>query len=169
MQKYVLAIDPGTTKSGVCLVAVDSYMPLWCAKLDNELVLNEVRHLLWERNIDESDCNLVVERMHNPLSADSNVFLTCEWIGRFDILFKQLFGHITSYLFRHEEYKILCANIYPRNDKGIKQALVERFAYGQPNFGKGNAKNPGWFYGFSGDTWSAYAIAITFIDKELNT
>ena len=71
----------------------------------------------------------------------------------------------TEYVFRRDEYKAICANIYTHNDKGIRQALVERFAYGQPNFGKGTKKAKGWFYGFSADSWSAYAIGCTYLDN----
>lgn len=162
--KYVLAIDPGTTMSGVCLVDTENYAPLWCAKLENEGARAEIIRILTERGISGRDVQCVIERMHNPMSADSNVFLTCEWIGRFDVYMRELTAHPTAYVFRHQEYKALCANIYNRNDKGIKSALVERFAYGEPNYGKGTKKAPGWFYGFAADSWSAYAIAVTHID-----
>lgn len=165
--QYIIAIDPGTKMSGVCLMRCEDYKPLWVAKVENEKVLEKTLQAMYDNDpvSDYTAYRLVIERMHNPMSADSNVFLTCEWIGRFDVLFNNILKIPTSYLFRHEEYKNLCANLYSRNDKGIRSALVDRFAYGIPNYGKGNKAQPGWFYGFSADTWSAYAIAVTEMDK----
>ena len=31
MTDYVVAIDPGTTESGVCIVRAEDYRPLWSA------------------------------------------------------------------------------------------------------------------------------------------
>lgn len=166
MRDYILAIDPGTTMSGVCLVRTDDLRAVWSGKLENASIRGEVVRQLAERNLSGKEVECVIERMYNPLSADSNVFLTCEWIGRFDVYMREITGGITRYVYRYEEYKFLCANIYPRNDKGIRNALVDRFAYGQPNYGKGNSTNPGWFYKFTADVWSAYAIAVTYLDME---
>lgn len=166
--KYVIAIDPGTTESGVCIVRTEDYKPLWCAKVPNEELLDQVFLVTDRLQICCRDCVLVIERMYNPKAASSHVFLTCEWIGRFDVLFSQgawLSGE-TAYLYRYEEYRFLCGKEYAHNDKGVKSALVDRFAYGEANYGKGTKKAPGWFYGFAADTWSAYAIAVTFIDRE---
>ena len=165
IRPYVLAIDPGTKASGVCLVRRDDLKPLLHEKIENSELVQKMTDALLPYMSDH--IQLVIERMHNPMSADSNVFLTCEWIGRFDVALQQVFKGETAYLFRYQEYKNLCANIYSRNDKGIKSALVDRFAYGVRNYGKGTKDAPGWFYGFSADVWSAYAIAVTYIDMAL--
>ena len=169
MRDYVIAIDPGTTESGVCIVRTEDYKPLWCAKIKNEEVWKATQEQFdnlaymgaWIRNAD-----LVIERMANHASASSFVFLTCEWIGRFDVMFETILLRKTSYVYRYEEYRFLCGKEYAHNDKGVKSALVDRFAYGEANYGKGTKKAPGWFYGFAADTWSAYAIAVTYIDRE---
>lgn len=165
MKDYVIAIDPGTTESGVCIVRTEDYKPLWCAKLPNiavwKVAMTQLEKI--ERN---ARAQLVIERMANHASASSYVFLTCEWIGRFDVMFESDLFSPTAYVYRYEEYRFLCGKEYAHNDKGVKSSLVDRFAYGQPNYGKGTKKAPGWFYGFAADTWSAYAIAVTYIDRE---
>ena len=171
MTDYVVAIDPGTTESGVCIVRAEDYRPLWCAKLENKSVKGQVLAHLEQlgclAGAMDGRVRIVIERMQgNGLPVSSDVFLTCEWIGRFDVIFRRRFDLPTAYVFRRDEYRTLCSNIYSRNDKGIRQALVERFAYGETNYGKGTKKAPGWFYGFSADAWSAYAIAVTYIDRE---
>ena len=170
MRPYILAIDPGTKASGVCLVRTAELKPLWCAKLENRILVDYVIKVL-SKDLDIAleqmlhGIQVVIERMQgNSMPVSSDVFLTCEWIGRFDTDFHNILNETTEFVFRRDEYKKLCANIYSRNDKGIRSALVDRFAYGQKNYGKGTAKAPGWFHGFSADTWSAYAIAVTFFD-----
>lgn len=67
-------------------------------------------------------------------------------------------------IFRREEKLYLCGRASAK-DVNIRQALVDRYAPGQPNFGKGTKKNPGFFYGFSADMWAAMAVAVTYFDK----
>ena len=50
-------------------------------------------------------------------------------------------------------------------DANIRQALVDRFAPGQPNHGKGTKDEPGWFHGFRADVWQAYALAVLVADR----
>ena len=167
MRKYILAIDPGTTMSGVCLVRSEDMKPIWSAKLENHMVDSMACRELSTRDIRGNRVEVVIERMQgNNMPVSSDVFLTCEWIGRFDVYFRDLTDTSTRYVYRRDEYKALCANLYTHNDKGIRNALVDRFAYGQPNYGKGTKAEPGWFYGFSADAWSAYAIAVTYIDNQ---
>lgn len=51
------------------------------------------------------------------------------------------------------------------NDATVRQALVDRFAPGQPNHGKGTKAAPGWFHGFRADVWQAYALAVYVADS----
>ena len=97
MKKYVLAIDPGTTMSGVCLVETGDMRPLWCDKLENHLVRSRALREISERHILGIDFEVVIERMQgNSMPVSSDVFLTCEWIGRFDVYFREITGGCVS-------------------------------------------------------------------------
>ena len=164
MKRYLVAIDPGTTESGVCILDTEDFRPLAFAKIPNENIP------FWIiQNNPEKGCFIrveaVIERMYNPKSASSHVFLACEWIGRFDVELHNLGITSRSFIMRWEEYRHLCGKEYAHNDKGVRNALVDRFAYGQRNYGKGTVMEPGWFHGFSNDIWQAYAIGVAFIEK----
>jgi hypothetical protein len=73
-------------------------------------------------------------------------------------------GKICNFIYRKDEKMAICHSM-KANDASIRQALVDRFAYGVPNFGKGTKKAPGWFYGFRADIWQSYAIAVTYYEK----
>ena len=159
MKDYVLAIDPGTTESGVCLVRTEDCRPIAFDKIKNE----DVEEWVWEK-CSGLEFDLVIEMVATyGMPVGREVFETCVWIGRFIEQIDN--GDKYNFIYRNDEKITLCRS--PRaNDATIKQALVDRFAWGQPNYGKGNAKNPGWFYGFKADVWSSYACAITYIEKQ---
>ena len=47
-------------------------------------------------------------------------------------------------------------------DAKVIKRLVQRFAPGQANHGKGTKKDPGYFYGMKADIWQAYAAGVAF-------
>lgn len=97
-------------------------------------------------------------------TAGATIFRTCILIGK--ILERaemaDFYENIME-IYRKDEKMNLCGTMRT-NDKGIKDALVHRFAKGVPNMGKGSKKDQGWFYGFKRDIWQAYAIGITYYD-----
>lgn len=156
----ILAIDPGNTESGYVLVGHDGKeirKVLNVGKIPNEeiygILFNPYDHLAIE----------MVAGMGMPVGQE--VFDTCFWIGRF-WEFASLYGvsHQPQKIYRREEKLYLCGHSQAK-DANIRQALVDRYAPGQPNFGKGTKKNPGFFYGFSADMWAAMAVAVTYFDK----
>ena len=50
-------------------------------------------------------------------------------------------------------------------DTDVRHALIDRFAPGVRNFGKGTKDAPGWFHGFHKDVWQAYALAVFMVDE----
>jgi hypothetical protein len=160
---YIIGIDPGSKESAFCLVSAHSLAPVYFVKEDNEKLLQDVINTAQAVGLD--NCEIVIERVASYGKAvGADVFATCEWIGEFRRAFKNI-GIELKHIYRMDEKKTLCHN--PRaGDSIIRQALIDRFAYGVPNKGKGTKKDPGWFYGFRLDVWMAYAVAVTYADMK---
>ena len=162
MHRKIFAIDPGTTYSGYVLVEHDGReitRVLDKGKLPNEELLRRLPQ--------DTDTVLVVEMVASyGMPVGREVFETCVWIGRF-----LQTGNVPPEIqpdrivYRMEEKVAMCHNSRAK-DANIIQALVDRYAYGQPNHGKGTKSAPGFFYGFSKDAWQAMAIAATWLDRE---
>lgn len=154
----IFAIDPGNVESGYVVVTHNGEeitCVLHKGKVPNEklLVLIERSSVMWHIAIE------MVASYGMPVGAE--VFDTCVWIGRF---MQAAQGRTIERIYRKDEKLYLCGKLTAK-DSNISQALVDRFAPGQPNKGKGTVKNPGFFYGFSKDMWAAMAVATTYFDK----
>lgn len=154
----ILAIDPGNTHSGIALIETGTCKPLKIAKMPNDQVLALVAMADYE--------HLSIEMIASyGMSVGKEVFDTCVWIGRF----------IQRHANRNEAWAD-CKLVYRRDvklhhchsakakDANITQALIDRFACGEPNRGKGTKSAPGWFHGFAADIWQAYALAVLTSD-----
>lgn len=166
--KYIFAIDPGNIESGWVLADASTLKPIAFGKEDNDTLLCT----LFESSIREpGSIDYCIEKiMSYGMPVGAEVFDTCIWIGRFtECIVNLSIGEgykKPKYINRLEEKLTICHS--PKaNDATIRQALIDRFAPGVSNYGKGNMKNPGWFYGFKKDIWQAYAVAVTYHDKYL--
>lgn len=155
----ILAIDPGNVESGYCVLD-ENLKPTVFGKIENEKLIDIVgisANLQYE---------IVIEKIQSfGMPVGTEVFETCVWIGKFS----ERAAHMdidVKYIYRKDEKMNLCQSM-KANDASIKQALVDRFAYGVGNHGKGSKKEKGWFYGFRADVWSAYAVGITYYDMYL--
>lgn len=154
MGNIVLAIDPGNKKSAWCLVDRETLRPIQFAKEENNSVLENVMYGMYDE--------IVIERVQSyGMAVGRDVFETCEWIGRFT----QAARKPVSYVYRKDEKVHICQDSRAK-DGNIRRALIDRFAQHDLKNGKGTKKNPDWFYGFSSDIWSAYAVAITYIEAK---
>lgn len=153
----IIAIDPGSTESGV-VIATPLLEPLYHAKVQNE----DVFQIISEHS--SKTLSIVVIEMiaSYGMPVGREVFDTCVWIGRY-LQHCTTSGVEYDFVYRNQEKTMLCHS-QKANDATIKQALVDRFAAGVPNHGKGTKAMPGWFYGFKADEWSAYAVAVTYHD-----
>ena len=158
--KRILAIDPGTTESAFVLVG-GGCKPIRFDKIENEALLE-----LMNTDLLHDADHVVIERVASyGMPVGQEVFATCEWIGRFTQTAINL-GRPVSFVLRQEEKMTICHDSRA-NDANIRRALIDRFARNDMRSGTGTKKNPDFFYGFRRDIWQAFAVAVTFIDSQI--
>lgn len=147
----LLAIDPGSEESGWCMIG-EKLRPEKSGKAQNRDLLHGI-YTCGEI----SRC--VIERIESyGLGVGRTVFDTCIWTGRFvEACAKR---DIPVWLLPRREVKLHLCGRMSAKDANIVAALRERFG------DKGTKREPGWFYGFKGDIWQAYALGVTWIEQE---
>lgn len=160
----VLAIDPGNIESAYALVNIDDCEPIRFAKLPNE----HLRRKILTGSDDFWDATHVAVEMvaSYGMAVGCEVFETCVWIGRFlEVIRLTPVAPPQPALIYRRDVKLHHCGQTKAKDSNIRQALVDRFAPGVGNYGKGTKAHPGWFYGFSADIWQAYALAVLVADR----
>jgi hypothetical protein len=158
----ILAIDPSNIETGWVVTKSDSFSlkkPEDFGKDDNtELIENTIPKLLESGRIDV----VAIEMVESfGMAVGKSVFDTCVYIGRI-VQLCEMMNVEWHFVTRKQEKLIICQSMRAR-DVNIRQALVDRYAPGERNYGKGTKKSPGFFYGFRADIWSAFAVAETFL------
>ena len=126
-------------------------------KVDNHLL----RSLITDWRQDDAYDIAAVEMVASyGMAVGKEVFETCVWIGRFI----EVSGCALAPIYRRDVKLHHCGQTKAK-DSNITQALIDRFAPGQPNRGKGTKADPGWFHGFAADVWQAYALAVLVADR----
>ena len=163
----LLAIDPGSVESGYVLVFVQDgeiISVLKKGKISNkELLANILDHFYYDE--------IVIEMIASyGMPVGKEVFETCLWTGRFIQADSLRWGggviDNVHRIYRKDEKLEICGSVKAK-DSNIRQALVDIYAPGQENYGKGTKSNPGFFYGFKKDIWQAFAVAHTYVKKDL--
>jgi hypothetical protein len=154
----VLAIDPGDVESGYALICEDTRRPLRVGIEDNATLLQR----LWD-DVDLAAGRVAIEMIASyGMPVGETVFETCVWIGKFEEA--SLARGRTVSRIKRLPVKMHHCHDSKAKDGNVIQALVDRFASGTRNRGKGTIAEPGWFYGFAGDMWQAYALAVYVAD-----
>lgn len=151
----ILSIDPGNIESAYCVIDDKTYKPIEFAKINNEDLLRKLPSILEQYDIYAIAIEMIASY---GMPVGREVFDTCVWIGRFYERTIRSVGTI-DYIYRKEEKINLCGSMKAK-DSNIRQALIDRFGE------VGTKKNQGFFYGFKKDIWSAYAVGITWLDKQ---
>lgn len=151
----ILAIDPGNEESAYCVIDKETYKPVDFDKINNEDLIIKLDSI-----IDKYDIYVVaIEKIASyGMAVGASVFDTCIWIGRFYERCITKVGDI-CYIYRKDEKMNLCHSMKAK-DSNIRQALIDRFGV------VGTKKEKGWFYGFKKDIWAAYAVGVTWLDKQ---
>jgi hypothetical protein len=142
----ILAIDPGTTESGLVL---------WRdGKVTASGITTNDEVFDWIRSSSEHATVAIEMIASYGMPVGREVFETCVWIGRF----VQVAGVERVRLIYRRDVKLhLCGS--PRaKDANIRQALIDRL--GPP----GTKKAPGGTYGIRSHAWPALAVAVTAAD-----
>ena len=156
----ILAIDPGSTKSGWCIIDAATHKPLTFDKTANDELLARLRHT----SIHADGGPTVIEMIASyGMAVGAEVFATCVWIGRFYEAIS--ISGPEPELIKRQPVKLHHCHSPRATDANVRQALVDRFAPGQRNHGKGTKAAPGWFHGFSADVWQAAALAVYAADQ----
>lgn len=154
----LLAIDPGNTESAYVVIDVATRKPEDFGKMPNDDLLRLITNWLGYHEY------AVIEMVASyGMAVGAEVFETCVWAGRFC----QEIVHCgrNPQLVKRLPVKLHHCHDSKAKDSNIRQALVDRFAAGQPNHGKGTKANPGWFHGFHADIWQSYALAVYAADN----
>lgn len=154
-----LAIDPGCSESAWVLINPDTCKPLAFAKEPNDQILNRLK------SPSSGQFIAAIEMVASyGMAVGAEVFETVRWIGRFEQTITDDLNCQSVHLVTRLQVKLHHCHDSKAKDSNITRALVDRFAYGQPNHGKGTKAAPGWFYGFHRDIWQAYALAVYAAD-----
>jgi hypothetical protein len=153
----ILAIDPGNTESGYALIDPTTCQPLSVGKINNYQLRNQIRNGDFG-NLENVSIEMIASY---GMAVGKEVFETCVWIGRYLELFTTICNVDLVY---RADIKLHHCHTSKAKDSNITQALIDRFASGTGNHGKGTKANPGWFYGFKADIWAAYALAVYTAD-----
>jgi hypothetical protein len=148
----LLAIDPGPVMSAYVILDPADCRPDNFGKVPNDQLLDAVTDFYGA---------VAVEMVASyGMAVGADVFETCVWIGRYI----QAANCLEPQRVKRLEIKLHHCHDSKAKDSNITQALIDRFAPGQPNRGKGTKAGPGWFYGFAADVWQAYALAVYVAD-----
>ena len=153
----VLAIDPGTTKSGWCLL--EDGVPKDWAWEDNR----EIASCLINIGYPQADVLVIEDVGHYGLPVGKDVFETVKWIGKFEQGFEHFYwdeflrsedtGSESALpravlIPRPEVLVNLCGKRQGANDSSVRQALIDRFGGNEVAVGGKKCqrcKGKGWF------------------------
>lgn len=172
----LLAIDPGTTHSGMVVYDTVARQVLDYGKLDNRQLVSDITDMHLEA---DKPAHLACEMVGcYGQQAGRSLFMTCVWVGRFIeawdgpynlILRRGRWGpepETTGAEGRFDGVTMCLCGSARVTDANVRQAIIDRF----PATGGGKTPQiglkaqPGPLFGVRKDAWSALAVALTFAE-----
>lgn len=157
----ILAIDPGTYKSGIVVYDPVSNTIEHQGIHDNSAL---ARMLRYEKGAGYEFDEFAIEMIaRQGMPVGQETFDTCVWIGRFI----EAYGKEPALIKRRDVKMCLCGSMRAK-DANIRQAILDRFPCtgGGKTPQIGTKKDPGPLYGMASHMWAALAVAITFVGKQ---
>ena len=174
----ILAIDPGTTKSGWALLTDSGATVKDFGWFDNKKIYTLIK---------SSGCPVVIEDVaHYGMPVGRDIFETVRWTGRFDHLATESLGLDVMYITRPTIKAALC-NSVKATDANVRQAVIDWYGGNAVAIGGKkclNCAGKGWrgrehtecvecegegvlsprgqLFGASSHVWSALALGITY-------
>ena len=156
----ILGIDPANEYSAFVVVENDLSAVVDKGKIFNPELQEKISK--WKAENYPID-HVEIEGIQSfGMPVGQTTFETCYFIGRLLQQFES-FDICPTLIYRSQEKSVLCHSM-KATDATIRQALIDLFAKDTPNKGKGTKKEPGYFYGFKADIWSAFSVAYTYYD-----
>lgn len=150
--KQLIAIDPGTTKSGVCVFQGKRIANAYV--IENKILVDSLA--LANRWIDTQPTVVIEMIASYGMAVGKETFETCVWIGRFMQVCDD-----AHRMFRKEVKIHLCGTTRAK-DTNIWQAIIDR--YGGKEKAIGKKKTPGPLYGVTSHSRAALALGLCWID-----
>lgn len=155
----ILAIDPGTTKSG-WVTYLDGCV-FECGVMENNGLLDRIPPFAVGANV------LAVEMIASyGMTVGRDTFETVLWVGRFvqkwtDTTRNYSKAHRCMKVYRQDAKKCVCRT-HKASDADVRSALIARLG------DVGTKKAPGPLYGVKSHAWAALAVAVTAEDMIKN-
>lgn len=154
----IIAVDPGTETSGFVIYdEVNKIVGMAVAEMPNAEVL---ANLYQTTKVSEDAAPIVVCEWIESfgLAVGKEVFQTVRWIGRFEEA--MLSKGRPFYTVTRKQVKINLCHSMLAKDKNIRRVLLDMFGGDKA---VGTKKAPGPLYSVSSHSWSALAVAMTWL------
>ena len=152
--KFVIAVDPGNIESAICVYNGEKIV--YCEKVNNKEFFDHLEHNITQSLVSGlyARPSIYIEDIQAMgMAVGSEVFNTAKMIGKIQYHLELKKDPYT--MVKRTEIKLHHCGTTRAKDTNIRQSLIDRFG------DKGTKKEPGFFYGISGnDQWSSCAIAI---------